>query len=65
MEPSDSERRREERFPIEAGATVVVNYNGRSVSATTRHQRVRRQFEESVQLAVGDQVACEFKVLHR
>jgi len=65
MQPDYSDRRREPRFPIEAGATVEVSKNGEVVSATTVNisgSGVLLQFEEPVQLAVGDQVVCEFKV---
>ena len=65
MEPDGSDRRREDRFPIKAGAAVAVNNNGRTVSATTLDISgcgVLLQFEEPVQLAVGDKVVCDFDV---
>jgi hypothetical protein len=63
----ESERRREERFPIKTGATVTVNKDGRTVSATTVDISgcgVLLQFEEPVILAVGDHVVCDFAVSH-
>src|ERR1035437_6445018 len=67
MEPDQSQKRREPRFPIEAGATVEVSNSGQIARATTVDISgcgVLLHFEEPVQLAVGDQVICEFEVLH-
>lgn len=67
MEPDGSDRRREDRFPINAGAAVAVNDNGRTASATTLNISgcgVLLQFAEPVQLAVGDQVVCDFDASH-
>jgi PilZ domain-containing protein len=67
MEPHYPHQRREVRFVIEAGATVEVGKNGQTIHATTVNMSgggVLLHFEESVPLAVGDQVSCEFKVEH-
>ena len=59
--------RRELRFLIEAGATVEVCKNGRTIRAITANMSgggVLLDFDEPVQLAVGDQVICEFRVVH-
>ena len=61
------ERRREPRFPIQAGATVEVTANGRVVHAITIDMSgcgVLLDFAESVPLTVGQQVICEFNVSH-
>jgi len=58
---------RELRFLIEAGATVEVSKNGQTICATTVNMSssgVLLHFEEPVQLEVGDQVTCEFRVEH-
>jgi len=66
--PTDhSPKRREPRFVIEAGATVEVCKNGQTMRATTANMSgggVLLNFEEPVQLEVGDHVICEFRVLH-
>jgi len=66
MEPDPSWKRRSElRFLIEAGATVEVVKSGQTVRATTVNMSgggVLLHFEETSQLAVGDEVICEFKV---
>jgi len=65
MESRHPERRREERFPIEAGAIVAVNQNGQTESGTTVDISgcgVLLQFKEPVHLAGGDQVICDFSV---
>ena len=69
MEPEWADRRREPRYPIQAGAAVEVNSNGngygRSIRATTVDMSgcgVLLQFEEPAQLAVGDRVICEFQL---
>jgi hypothetical protein len=57
--------RKETRFPVEAGATVEVRNNGRIVRATTVNGSgcgVLLEFEESVQLAISDQVSCDFSI---
>jgi hypothetical protein len=70
MEPDQLEQRpkqRELRFLIEAGATVEVSKNGQTIHATTVNMSaggVLLHFEEPVQLEVGDQVTCEFRVEH-
>jgi hypothetical protein len=70
MEPDHLEQRpkqRELRFLIEAGATVEVGKNGQTIHATTVNMSaggVLLHFEEPVQLEVGDQVTCEFRVEH-
>ncbi len=67
MEPDYPLKRRELRFLVEAGATVEVSKNGQTVHAKTVNMSpsgVLLNFEEPVQLAVGDQVICEFKVAH-
>lgn len=67
MGTDGADRRREERFPIRAGATVAVSRGGRTTSATTLDISgggVLVQFAEPVPLAVGDQVVCDFDVSH-
>lgn len=67
MEPDHPQKRKEPRFLIEAGATVEVGKNGRTIRATTVNMSpsgVLLNFEEPAQLAVGDHVICEFKVAH-
>jgi hypothetical protein len=67
MEPDHSGKRRELRFLIEAGARVEVCKSGQTLRATTANMSgggVLLDFEEPVQLAVGDRVICEFMVLH-
>jgi len=60
-------KQRELRFLIEAGATVEVSKNGQTIHATTVNMSaggVLLHFEQPVQLEVGDQVICEFRVEH-
>ena len=67
MDPERVERRREPRFPIQAGAVVEVNKNGRTARATTVNMSsfgVLMQFQEPLPLEVGDRVICEFQVEH-
>ena len=67
MQPEPVEHRRELRFLIEEGATVLVNKDGRLARATTVNMSgfgVLLQFEEEFPLEVGDWVNCEFMVLH-
>ena len=67
MEPGCSGRRREPRFLIEAGATVELCKSGQTIRAITANMSgcgVLVDFEEPVQLAVGDRVICEFMVVH-
>jgi hypothetical protein len=67
MEPEYSTKRTEVRFLIEAGATVKASKYGQTIRATTVNMSaggVLLHFEEPVQLAVGDQVTCEFRVAH-
>jgi hypothetical protein len=67
MEPDCPGKRREPRFLIEAGATVELCKSGHTIRATTANMSgcgVLVDFEEPVQLAVGDQVICEFMVVH-
>jgi hypothetical protein len=62
-----SETRKELRFLVEAGATVEVCKSGEILHATTANMSgggVLLDFEEPVQLAVGDRVICEFMVVH-
>ena len=67
MEPDYSQRRREVRFVVEAGASVEICKNGQTLRAKTVNMSgngVLLNFEEPVQLTVGDAVACEFQVAH-
>ncbi|HYW40713.1 MAG TPA: hypothetical protein VE957_21610 [Terriglobales bacterium] len=67
MEPEYSIIKNRSAFPIEAGATVKASKNSQTIHATTVNMSagdVLLHFEEPVQLAVGDQVACEFRVAH-
>ena len=67
MEPDRTNGRIEVRFLIEAGATVEVCKSKQTFRATTANMSgsgVLLRFEEPVQLAVGDHVNCEFKILH-
>ena len=67
MQPDQSERRREPRFPIEAGAVVEVHKNGHTARATTVDMGgfgALLQFQEPFPLAVGDRVMCEFELSH-
>jgi PilZ domain len=55
------------RFVIEAGATVKVLKSGQILHAKTVNMSgggVLLHSEESVSLAVGDPVDCEFRVFH-
>ena len=64
MEPERAERRKEPRFPIQAGAVVEVNNNGRIARATTVNMSsfgTLLQFQEPLPLQVGDRVICEFQ----
>ena len=67
MEPDRSNKRKELRFLIEAGASVEVCKNGQTIRAATVNMSgcgVLLNFEEPVQLAAGDKVICEFMVVH-
>jgi hypothetical protein len=67
MEAEKSEKRKEVRYMVEAGATVELNRNGKIACATTLNMSgsgVLLRFDEPVQLAVGDEVICDFKVSH-
>jgi len=67
MEPERAERRKEPRFPIQAGAVVEVNNNGRIARATTVNMSsfgALLQFQEPLPLQIGDRVICEFQVQH-
>jgi hypothetical protein len=67
MEPDQKERRRDERFPIEAGATVEVSGGGSTMRATTIDMSgsgVLLDFAAASPLAPGDRVDCEFQVAH-
>ena len=67
MNPDPSDRRKEPRYPVEAGASVEVHGNGRITHATTIDMSgagALLRFDEPVQLTVGDQVICEFAVSH-
>lgn len=66
MDMEQADRRREPRFPIEAGATVEVKRQGVVARATTVDISgcgVLLKFEDSGQLTVGDQVVCEFDLM--
>lgn len=68
MEPDGREKRREPRFPIQAGASVEVQKRGAIVSATTVNISgcgVLLQFEIPTHLKVGDPVVCEFDVTRK
>jgi len=63
MEHDSSERRRELRFPITAGACVEVKGHNGLTTATTIDVSgggVLLRYEGAQSLAVGDQVTCEF-----
>jgi hypothetical protein len=64
MEPSLTENRREPRFQIEVGATVELHNKGSVFRATTVNMSgcgVLLQFESPPDVAVGDDVLCDFK----
>ena len=66
MQP-EPDRRRETRYPIEAEATVELRREKDTIPATTvdlSESGVFLRFKAPVQLAVGDEVTCEFKVRH-
>jgi len=60
--------RKEPRFPIEIGAAVEVNNNGRGIRATTINVSGSgvllefEEFKEIVQFVVGDRVFCDFNI---
>lgn len=61
----NDERRREPRYAVEAEAAVDIPGKRRPVSAATLNLSacgVLLQFKDPVQLAIGDQVICEFKL---
>jgi len=63
MQPSLTENRREPRFQIDVGATVDLHNKGHVLKATTINMSgcgVLLQFENPPDLAVGDDVACDF-----
>jgi hypothetical protein len=65
MEPTRTQKRREARFEIEAGATVGLHKKGRTVKATTVNRSgcgVLLRFPEPVHLDVGDTVMCDFQM---
>ncbi len=67
MEPDRSDKRREPRSLIQAGASVEVQKRGKIVNATTVNISgcgVLLEFKIPTQLAVGDPVVCEFAVTH-
>ena len=67
LEQAPKNRRREARYKIEAGATVVIEKNGRSMRSTTVNMSesgVLLHFEEEpVHVRLGDDVNCDFAVL--
>jgi hypothetical protein len=68
MEPDDLGRRRERRYELAAGATVVLHTNGQAFQAKTENMSasgIFLRFEEPVQLAVGEEVTCDFYVTHK
>lgn len=72
MEPHRLDRRRELRYALAAGATVVRatvvrDKNGHMYHAKTENMSgagVVLHFEEPIQFSVGDEVTCDFKVAH-
>jgi hypothetical protein len=65
MEENPSERRKEPRFRVDAGASFEVNKNGQILRATTLDMSgsgVLLRFDGAVQLAPGDEVTCDFKL---
>jgi hypothetical protein len=65
MKPTRSDKRRESRFEIEAGATVGLHKRGRSVQATTVNMSgcgALLKFPDPVDLLVGDTVMCDFHI---
>ncbi len=68
METDHEYVQRELRFLIEAGASVEVTKNGRKMRASTVNMSgsgVLLNFQEQVDLAVGDQVMGEFRIAGR
>ena len=67
MELDRSNKRKEPRYLILAGARVEVCKSGQTLRATTANMSgcgVLVDFEEPVQVAAGDEVICEFMVVH-
>jgi hypothetical protein len=65
MDTSPTENRREARFQIQAGATVELHNKGQVVKATTVNMSgcgVLLQFAGPLDLVVGDEVICDFKL---
>jgi len=67
MEPDAAERRRDPRFPVNAEAAVELPKSHEVVSATAinlSESRALLRFGGPVELAVGDDLVCDFKVGH-
>jgi hypothetical protein len=67
MQPEYPNRRREIRFMVEAGATVEIGRTRSTLHAKTVNMSgsgVLLQFEDPVELEVGDEVICEFQAFH-
>jgi len=65
MERTPTEKRREPRFAIEAGAVVRLHREGQSVCATTLNMSgcgALLRLAAPVPLAVGDSVVCDFDI---
>jgi PilZ domain len=63
MKHHETEKRKEIRYPIEAEAKVELVKGGQALWATTENlseSGALLHFEEPTQLAVGDEVNCEF-----
>ncbi len=62
---SNNDKRREPRFDIRAGTAVGLYRKAQVLNATTVNMSgcgVLLQFDDSVHLAVGDTVMCDFNI---
>jgi hypothetical protein len=67
MEPHELDKRKELRYVLAAGATVVRDKDGHTFHAETENMSgagILLHFEEPVQFSVGDEVTCVFTVTH-
>jgi hypothetical protein len=67
MSDDHDERRREDRIPVEADASVESSDKGRTAHAKSINMSsagVLLRFDEPVPLAVGDRVTCDFLMHH-
>jgi hypothetical protein len=67
MDRTGADKRKETRYPIDAEATVQSAKNGGTIRATTENlseRGVLLHFKDPIQLAIGDEVTCEFSAIH-